>query len=200
MTLQHTNRLLTAALASLLLFATAGSTLAQQPPKRLALELDWRKYGSGKKHVAHSFSRRVATHLIPMLEGLGFEVTRVHSAKKAIKSGDHHFALALGIDAKPIWLVHWARQYDRTVVHDSDLGVSAWADYEVYGHQGRKQFGGGKIGPIDSRVHDLPGGGRPEIDDEEAVARLFAGEMADRAGELFRDYSLPEVEEWLEDE
>ena len=200
MTSRRAHRLTLAALTTLLGLVLASSALAQQPARRLALDIDARRHGVGDKHVAASFARRVATHLVPMLEGYGYEVTRVHSGKKAIKSGDYHFALELTINAKPVWLVHDARQYDKTVVHESEVGVSGWGEFEVYGYDGRDQFGGGKIGPIDSRVHDLGGMGRPEMDDEEAVARVFAGEVADRVGELMRDYAEPEVLEYLEDE
>lgn len=200
MSLSRAHRLTTAVLAVLLGLLLAAPAFAQAPPRRLALDLDWRRHGGGKKVEAQSFARRVATHLVPMLEGLGYEVTRVHSAKKAIKGGDYHFAVDLEIDAKPVWLVHEARQYDKTVLHESERGVSGWGAWKLYGYQGREQFAHGKVGPIDSRVHDLPGGGRPEIDDEEAVARVFAGEVADRVGELMRDYAEPEVLEYLEDE
>jgi hypothetical protein len=199
MTDHRHDRISAAILTALFALSLAGTASASSRANRLALDLDARAHGSGKKASAHSFKRRVAVHLVPMLEGLGYEVTRVHSAKKAIKSGDYAFAIHVDIDAKPMWLVHDARQYDEVVVHDSEVGISAWAEWRSYGYKKQKQFGSGKIGPIDSRVHEL-GGGRPEIDDEEAVARVFAGEISDRVGELVRDYTEPEVEEWIEDE
>jgi len=199
MTDHRSNRILSTVLTALLALALASTASAADAGKRLALDLESRSHGSGKKFAAQSFSRRVAVHLVPVLEGLGYEITRVHSAKKAIRSGDYAFAVRVDMDAKPMWLVHEARQFDKTVVHDSDIGISAWADWQIYGHAKKKQFSGGKIGPIDSRVHEL-GGGRPEIDDEEAVARVFAGEIADRIGEVIRDYNEPEIAEWIEDE
>ena len=39
-----------------------------------------------------------------------------------------------------------------------------------------------------------------DYDDEEAVARVFAGEITDRVGEIIRDYTEPEIAEWIEDE
>lgn len=199
MTDHRKNRILAVLFTGLFALSLAASASAANRGNRLALDLDSRAHGSGKKDAAASFKRRVAVHLVPMLEGLGYEVTRVYSAKKAIRSGDYAFAIRVDIDAKPMWLVHDARQFNSVVVHDSEVGISAWADWQAFGHKKEKQFMGGKIGPIDSRVHEL-GGGRPEIDDEEAVARVFAGEISDRVGEIMRDYNEPEVEEWIEDE
>ena len=63
--------------------------------------------------------------------------------------------------------------------------------FKLYGYRKKKQFGEGKIGPIDSRIHEAPGDARSEIDDEDSVARVLAGELTDIVGELFRQYEEP---------
>ncbi len=170
----RSNRILPAVLTALLALALASTASAAGSGKRLALDLDSRSHGSGKKFVAQSFARRVAVHLVPVLEGLGYEVTRVYSAKKAIGSGDYAFAVRVDMDAKPMWLVHEARQFDKTVVHDSDIGISAWADWQIYGFKKGKQFSGGKITPFDAWRFPTP---------DEAVATLDQESYAVKPGQ-----------------
>jgi hypothetical protein len=189
MTATHRLRHLLPALLALLISAPAWA--AGSVPDRLALQLDWRPHGKGKQTQARSMSRQVTVHLVPMLEGLGFTVERVHSAKKAIKSGDYHVALQVSVDAKAMWLVHEARQFGKQVVSEHETGISAWAEFKAYGGRKREQMSEGAVGPIASRVHEVPGG-RPILDDEDSVARVFAGELSDAVGAIFRDYTDPE--------
>ncbi|MEM7247587.1 MAG: hypothetical protein AAF533_19780 [Acidobacteriota bacterium] len=167
----------------------AGSAAAQSAGY-LALEIQAARHGKGKHRNAESMARHVRTHLTPLLESLGYQVDAVHDAKKAMRSGDYHFAVKLRVDARPVFLVHEARQYRKRVVSDHDTGISTWAEFKVYGWRKREGFANGKVGPVDSRVHEFDGG-RPYIDEEESVGRVFAGEIHDVLDILIAEYRTP---------
>lgn len=172
---------------SLVLAILAGVVLAAAPaaaqlePVTVALEVNARSSMKGDPTTASSVSRRVTRHLVPLLEEMGYEVTRVRRARRAIREGNHALAVRIDVDAAPVYLVHDAHQYDRSVVTDHEVGVDAWGDFQVWSGLTRRMESHGDIGPIHSQLHGV-GAGRPVLDDEEATGRLFADLLATALG------------------
>jgi hypothetical protein len=171
------------------LVAGAAAAAAAPVTKRLALDLDptYRlRCDSATEDAfalhrcgdtAESLSRRIATHLVPRLQAMGYTVDRVRDAQKAIKSGLYHVAVGLDVHAKPFYVIHEAHRYDKKVVADWSGGVESSGYFKVYGGPGGKLLAHGELEDIDSQVHEA-GGGRPVVDDEESVARVYAETFA----------------------
>jgi hypothetical protein len=161
----------------------AATASAQTPPLRLALELVPRTTVKGNHEAAASVSRRVATHLTSQLESEGWQVTRVFSARKAARGGRFHAALRVAVDAKPIFHVTDARVYQdddgRTLITDHSRSVETWGDWTAWDGMTGRILDDGRIEPLDPQVQ-TGGAGRPELDDEESMARLLA-DAADKA-------------------
>ena len=199
--------------AALVLAAASGAT-AQNAPPRMALDVEpgtrtsCRSVGNDLRAYAllfplvspavlhrcdamdESVSRRIQANLEPMLENLGYAIERVTDGRKAMSDGrdapDFSASLRLDVEAKPVYLVHEALRYDREEIRDAEVGVAAWGRYEFWWRDGdliSKTHG--VIGPFESQVTQGPGG-RATIDDEESVARVFAGEVARAVDESLR--------------
>jgi hypothetical protein len=167
--------------------APAGTVLAADAaPRRFALDVDPGIRTFRKQDASENVSRRLVTHLVPMIEAMGYTVTQVKEAEEAVRKGGHHASIAVNVKAAPIYLVHESRVYGKTVVADYDTGVSATGTFRVYGGPERKLVAYGDIEPIDSQVHEAGGRGRPMFDDEDAVARRYAQVIAEIITETLR--------------
>ena len=192
-------------LVAALSLAAATGAVAQDMPPRMALDVEpgtrtsCRSVGNDVTAYAvlfplvspavlhrcdamdESVSRRIQANVEPMLENLGYAIERVEDGRKAMKDGkdapDYASSLRLDVEAKPIYLVHDSLRYDRAVLRDAEVGVVAWGRFEFWWRDGDRVLSTrGDIGPFQSQVTQAPGG-RATLDDEESVARVFAGEV-----------------------
>lgn len=161
--------------------------LAQVPPLRLALELNPARSVRGERDLAQSVARQVAAHLVPQLEAQGWQVTRVYSARKAAKGGRFHASLRLDIDAKRVFHVTDARVYEhgieKSLITEHSSSVTTWGDWVAWDGMTGRVLADGDIDPIEPLVQTA-GGGRPELDDEESMARLIADAAKNAVGDV----------------
>jgi len=167
------------ALAALLVaWVGAVATRAEPPtesprPRLLALETRVLDRAKGDDWVTENITPRILRHLEPQLEQMGYVVERVVDAREATRAGTHDLGIVLAVDARNVYLVHEARRYDEAVRVAHDTGVEAWAEWTLWSSDQLKEVTKGKLGPVRSGVHEA-GAGRPVIDDQESVARVFA--------------------------
>ena len=103
----------------------SGPVSAGAVPYRLALELNARETAQGDRETAASLTRRVKTHLVPMLERLGYEVELVKSARRAVREGGCHVAVRLDVDADRKVLMGHGVMY---------LGETSYDDRWLFGY------------------------------------------------------------------
>jgi hypothetical protein len=167
------------ALTALLLAWGAAVVVRAEPPtesprpRLLALELAVLDHAKGDDAVTESVTPRIVRHLKPQLEQMGYIVEHVRSAKDATRTGTHDLGILLAVDARAIYLVHDARRYDEAWRVEHDTGLEAWGEWTLWSSDQLKEVTKGKLGPVRSGIHQA-GAGRPVIDDQESVARLFA--------------------------
>lgn len=134
--------------------------------------------------VSESLTRRMLVHLVPQLQERGYTVVRVTDAEKAINGGNFNAAARVHVDARNVYVVSDAAEFDKAVVANTAVGVSVYTKFHVWGGSKGRKVGHGEIPRWQSAVHDSPSGGAPVVDDEEAVARLLADELAKALGQL----------------
>lgn len=159
-------------------------------PRYLAVEIDDYGRGPGEQKISESVQRRVMRHLMPRLESLGFVAERVHDARRAVRVDTHHYGVRLKINARRLWLLYSAHEYDddferRRVFADADHGTEIWGHWMLWSHDDDRMVTEGHIGPVMSQSTDT-GMGRPILDDEETVSRVFV------------DLSMDVIEPWID--
>jgi hypothetical protein len=167
-------------LPALALALLAQVAAAQAPPLRLALEVNANRSVRGEHEAALSIARQVVTHLTPQLESQGWQVQRVFSARKAARRGKrerYHASVRIDVDAKLVYHLNDARIYEddrgRDLVTDHSKSAQAWGEYVVWDGMEGEVIEEGEIAPVTPQLQGA-GAGRPELDDESSIARLFA--------------------------
>ncbi len=171
-------RMLLPLVVAALLVPAAG---AQAPPLRVALEINAKNTLIGHRAAAESVTRQVAASLTSQLEAAGWQVTRVYSARKASRNGRFHAAARVDVDAKYVFHIRDAHEYEndhgRRVILDYTRSAEAWGDLVVRdGTDGRIVLDA-LVRPIEPALHSM-GTGLSELDDEASIARLFADAVA----------------------
>jgi hypothetical protein len=147
-------------------------------PRLIGLEIGVLDRVHGEDDVTESVARRVLRHLTPALEDHGYLVERVVDAKQASREGSHDLALHLRLDSRRLAL---AQPYDDRGRAHVDAGVEIWGRWTLWSSDQREKVAQGHLGRVGSRVQEA-GLGRPVIDDEEAVSRVFANAAMDILG------------------